>query len=473
MLFSSLVFLFIFLPLVIFCYYIIPKKARNLVLLIFSLFFYAYGEPKYIFIMILSISINYTMGLLVDMYRNRKGVIKALISLTVVLNISIIGYYKYANFLIVNLNEVLGSNYDFLNIVMPIGISFFTFQGLSYVIDVYRGDGKVQKNPLNVALYISLFPQLIAGPIVRYETIAEQINHRRETLSDFSYGIQRFILGLSKKVLIANTVGLIADEIFNTSLGDMSILLSWIGIISYTLQIYFDFSGYSDMAIGLGSMFGFKFLENFNYPYISTSITEFWRRWHISLGTWFRDYVYIPLGGNRVKTLRFLFNIFTVWFLTGLWHGANWNFILWGLYYGIILILEKMVLGKYIKKTPKVFQHIYTMFLVIIGWLLFRSETIVYAKEYLGVMFGVGDYEIINIKSLYYLIEYKYAFIVGILVSIPIYPYIMKKLENIKNKWTKILLRDYIKSVFLILLFLLCIMYLINSTFNPFIYFRF
>lgn len=473
MLFSSLVFLFIFLPLVIFFYYISPRKIRNLVLLIFSLFFYAYGEPKYIFIMLISISINYIMGILVDKYRSEKNIIRILMFLTVAMNISIIGYYKYADFLISNINEISSQNFQLLNIIMPIGISFFTFQGLSYVIDVYRKNGRVQKNPLNVALYISFFPQLIAGPIVRYETIAEQINFRQETLSDFSYGIERFILGLSKKVLIANTVGLIADEIFNTELGNMSVALSWIGIISYTLQIYFDFSGYSDMAIGLGSMFGFKFLENFNYPYISKSITEFWRRWHISLSTWFRDYVYIPLGGNRVKTVRFLFNIFIVWFLTGLWHGASWSFILWGLYYGVILIIEKVLLGKYLEKLPILFQHFYTVFLVIIGWVLFRSENILYAKDYLGVMFGLGDYPFINNKSLYYLIEYKFAFIVAILFSMPIYPYIAKKMECIKNKWVEIIVRDYLKAIILIFLFLLSIMYLINSTFNPFIYFRF
>ncbi len=473
MLFSSLIFLFVFLPLVILFYYISPRRVRNLVLLVFSLFFYAYGEPRYIFIMLLSISINYIMGFLVDIYRNHKNIIRFLMFLTVAMNISIIGYYKYANFLISNFNQIFNLNHDILNIIMPIGISFFTFQGLSYVIDVYREDGKVQRNPLNVALYISFFPQLIAGPIVRYETIADQIDSRQETLSGFSYGVERFIIGLSKKILIANTVGLIADEIFNMGLGNMSIVLSWIGIISYTLQIYFDFSGYSDMAIGLGSMFGFEFLENFNYPYISTSITEFWRRWHISLSTWFRDYIYIPLGGNRVKTSRFLFNIFIVWFLTGLWHGASWNFILWGLYYGLILIIEKMALGKYIKRMPKLFQHIYTIVLVMIGWVLFRSENIAHARDYLGIMFGMGNYQFINIKSLYYLIEYKYAFIIGILFSMPIYPYVIEKLNNIKTGWISILVRDYIKGVLLILLFLLCMMYLINSTFNPFIYFRF
>lgn len=473
MLFSSIVFLFIFLPTLIFVYYVSPRKIRNLVLLIFSLFFYGYGEPKYLTIMLLSITLNYIMGFLVHRYRKKTTLSHFIILLATIMNISILGYYKYANFILENINNIFNTSYNILEIVMPIGISFFTFQGLSYVIDVYKGQGEVQKNPLNVALYISLFPQLIAGPIVRYETVSEQINNRKETLEGFTYGIERFILGLSKKVLIANTVGLVADEIFSINPGEMSILLSWIGIISYTLQIYFDFSGYSDMAIGLGRIFGFKFLENFNYPYISRNITEFWRRWHISLGTWFRDYVYIPLGGNRVKTYRFLTNIVIVWFLTGLWHGAAWNFIIWGLYYGLILIIEKMFLGKIIENLPRFFQHIYTMILVVIGWLIFRTETISYGKDYLLTMFGFGNEVFVDSKSIYYILEYRFAFIVGILGSMPIYPYINRKFKNINTKWIRVLFIDYMKSLLLIFLFLLSVMYLLTSTFNPFIYFRF
>lgn len=473
MLFSSLIFLFVFLPSVILLYYISPRKLRNSVLLIFSLFFYGYGEPKYLIIMLLSIFVNYLMGLFVDKYRNEKKIARFIIFLSVFINLFIIGYYKYTNFIVENINQIFNSSLPLLNIVMPIGISFFTFQGLSYVIDVYRGDGKVQRNPFNVALYISLFPQLIAGPIVRYETVAEQIDDRTESLEGFSYGIERFILGLSKKVLIANNVGFIADEIFKLQTSDLSVILAWIGIISYTAQIYFDFSGYSDMAIGLGHMFGFEFLENFNYPYISRSITEFWRRWHISLSTWFRDYVYIPLGGNRVSKSKFLRNIFVVWFLTGLWHGAAWNFILWGLYYGFILVLEKMFVGEYIEKLKRPFQHIYTMFFVIIGWLLFRSETISYAKDYLMAMFGIGGQGLISSQGIYYLIEYKYLFIIAIIASIPVYPAIQKRLDKMSNSWIKVLIIDYVKPFFIIALFLLCIMYLINSTFNPFIYFRF
>lgn len=461
MLFSSLVFLFIFLPSVIFFYYISPKKLRNLVLLFFSLSFYAYGEPRYIFIMLLSIFMNYILGLLVDKYREEKQV-KFILALMVILNLSIIGYYKYSNFLIENINTIFNLDFNLLNIVMPIGISFFTFQGLSYVIDIYRKDGKVQRNPLNVALYISLFPQLIAGPIVRYETVADDLENRVETLDKFSIGIERFILGLSKKVLISNSLGLVADEIFNMQLADMSVVLSWVGILAYTIQIYFDFSGYSDMAIGLGKMFGFEFLENFNYPYISTSITEFWRRWHISLGSWFRDYLYIPLGGNRVSSIKFLRNILVVWFLTGLWHGSSWNFIAWGMYYGIILLIEKFLLGKYLEKMPKAFQHLYTMIFVIFGWVLFRSETLSFGIDYIRTMLGLNGNQLISQTTIYYLMEYKVAFIIAIITSMPIYPWLNKRFNL-----------QYIKPVFLIAMLTISVMYLITSTFNPFIYFRF
>lgn len=473
MLFSSLVFLFIFLPAVIFLYYISGKKLRNLVLLIFSLFFYAYGEPKYLLVMLASIAANYFLGLFVDKYRDEEKKAKFILTLAVVINLSIIGYYKYTNFLIQNANMIFKTSLPFMKIVMPIGISFFTFQGLSYVIDIYRGHGKVQKNPLNVALYISLFPQLIAGPIVRYETVAEQINDRKESIAAFSYGIERFILGLSKKVLIANSVGLIADEIFSTQISDLSVVLAWIGILAYTAQIYFDFSGYSDMAIGLGRMFGFEFLENFNYPYISRSITEFWRRWHISLSTWFRDYVYIPLGGNRVSNAKFLRNIFIVWFLTGLWHGAAWNFIAWGVYYGCLLIIEKLFIGKYIEKLWNPLQHIYTMFFVVLGWLFFRSDTLNYAIQYLTVMMGIRGQSILNSQALYYLFEYKFELIIAFFASFPIYPLIQHRIKNISVDWVRNLTINYVKPLVLIGLLLMCIMYLVNSTFNPFIYFRF
>lgn len=441
---------------------------RNIVLLAFSLFFYAYGEPKNILVMLFSIIINYIFGILVDKHREDKNS-KLILAFAVIINVLIIGYYKYSDFIIKNLNAIFKISIPLQHIVMPIGISFFTFQGLSYVIDIYRQDGKVQVNPLNVALYISFFPQLIAGPIVRYETVAEQIDNRKETLHDFNYGVERFILGLSKKVLIANTVGLIADEVFATPTKNLSTVLVWIGVFAYAMQIYFDFSGYSDMAIGLGRMFGFNFLENFNYPYISKSVTEFWRRWHISLSTWFRDYVYIPLGGNRVSKLKHFRNIFVVWFLTGLWHGASWNFILWGLYYGFILIIEKYFFAKYLKKMSTPIRHIYTMFLVLIGWLLFRAETMGQILAYLKVMFGLSDVAFINSQAIYYLKEYSFILILSILASLPIYPAIKKAMGTSGDT----IAGNCLKTATLTGMFLLSITYLVNSTFNPFIYFRF
>ena len=469
MLFSSLVFLFVFLPLVLFLYYVSPKKLKNFVLLVFSLFFYGYGEPRSLLIMVFSILLNYVLGLLINRFRSSKPKSYALLTLTAIGNLAVIGYYKYTDFFIENFNALFGLSIPLLHIIMPIGISFFTFQGMSYVIDVYREHGKAQKNPLNVALYISLFPQLIAGPIVRYETVAEQINERYVDVNKFTTGIERFILGLSKKVLIANSMGLIADQIFAVQASEHSVLLSWIGILAYTAQIYFDFSGYSDMAIGLGRMFGFEFLENFNYPYISKSITEFWRRWHISLGTWFRDYVYIPLGGSRVSKGKLIGNILAIWLLTGFWHGAAWNFIAWGLYFGLLLMLEKFVIGKHIQKLWKPLQHMYALLFIVLGWVLFRSESLSYALGYLASMFGLAGQPLIGNQALYYIAEYKFEFIAAIVASMPIYPMLQARMKD----YDAGLLINNIKYFVLIGLFGLCIMYLINSTFNPFIYFRF
>jgi alginate O-acetyltransferase complex protein AlgI len=473
MLFSSLIFLFVFLPMVLFIYYCAPKKLKNLVLLIFSLFFYGYGEPKSLFVMLFSIIMNYIFGLLVDRYRSSKSKAYTVLTLTAIGNLAVIGYYKYTDFFIENFNGIFGLSIPLLHIIMPIGISFFTFQGMSYVIDVYREHGKAQKNPLNVALYISLFPQLIAGPIVRYETVAEQINQRHVDIDKFTMGIEKFILGLSKKVLIANSMGLIADEVFAMKVPQLSVLLAWVGVLAYTAQIYFDFSGYSDMAIGLGRMFGFEFLENFNYPYVAKSITDFWRRWHISLSTWFRDYVYIPLGGNRVSKGKLIRNILLVWLLTGFWHGAAWNFIAWGLYFGLLLMLEKFVIGNYLKKLWRPLQHIYALLFIILGWLLFRAETLRYALDYFVVMFGLSGQQIISGQALYYLIEYKVEFIIAIVATMPVYPMLQERLINMKNKTLSITINYYVKHFILIALVGICIMYLINSTFNPFIYFRF
>ena len=352
MLFSSTVFLFFFLPVTVGIYYVLDRKFKNYWLLITSLLFYSWGEPKFIFVMLGSIFMNYLFALLVDKFRENKKAARFILTLTCIWNIGIFFVYKYLNFTIDNINHLFGQNIPLTNIVLPIGISFFTFQAMSYVIDVYRKNGKVQKNPFNVALYITFFPQLIAGPIVRYETVADEINFRKETLDDFYSGIKRFVVGLCKKLIISNSVAVIADFVFDTEdLTQISVLAAWAGAVCYTLQIYFDFSGYSDMAIGLGKMFGFHFNENFDYPYASASVSEFWRRWHISLGTWFRDYVYFPLGGSRVKSkARLVFNLFVVWMLTGIWHGASWNFVLWGVYFFVILAAEKQIGEKSLRR---------------------------------------------------------------------------------------------------------------------------
>ncbi|MBQ2581381.1 MAG: MBOAT family protein, partial [Ruminococcus sp.] len=376
MLFSSTVFLFLFLPAVLLLYYIAPRKARNLILFVFSLVFYAWGEPVYVFLMIGSTIVAYITGLLADKTKEgRKAwVPKVSLIVAVLWNMGLLLFYKYTDFFIINANNIFGFSIKELKLVMPIGISFYSFQTLSYVIDVYRGDVKAQKNYLTLGTYVALFPQLIAGPIVRYKDVAQQLAQRKETLSQFAEGVKRFSIGLGKKVLLANSIGALFDAISNTPQSEMSVTASWLGIIAYTFQIFFDFSGYSDMAIGLGKMFGFDFLENFNYPYISDSITEFWRRWHMSLSSWFRDYVYIPLGGNRKGKFRQCVNIMIVWFLTGFWHGANWNFMIWGVYFGIILLCEKLFLLGALKKIPKVIGHIYALILIVIGWGIFAYE---------------------------------------------------------------------------------------------------
>lgn len=366
MVFSSLIFLFFFLPAVLFCYYIVPTRfirARNMVLLLFSLFFYFYGEPKLIIMLVLSILMNYLFGLSM-----RSRYRKSLLIFCITANLTLLGVFKYLNFFIRTADGLLGLNIQLTSIVMPIGISFYTFQALSYVIDVYRREVPPQHDPFSLALYVSMFPQLIAGPIVRYHDVNEQLAVRSHSVAQFSDGISRFVFGLSKKVLLSNVFAQIADGIFAYQPAELSTAAAWLGAIGYTLQIYFDFSGYSDMAIGLGKMFGFTFLENFNYPYISRSVTEFWRRWHISLSTWFRDYVYIPLGGNRCSPARHICNLLVVWTLTGFWHGANWTFMAWGLYFGILLILEKKFLSRLIERLPMILRHVYALFFIIIGW---------------------------------------------------------------------------------------------------------
>lgn len=462
MVFSSLSFLFYFLPTILFLYYILPKKfryGRNFVLLIGSLFFYFVGEPKAIVVMLLSIFINYIGGIAVNSGGEKQR--KISLTIVVILNLTILFYYKYLMFIVGNLSKIFDFSVETKSIYMPIGISFFTFQGMSYVFDVYMKNAEVKKNPLDIALYISLFPQLIAGPIVRYKTVADEIDGRVETLDLFSTGVIRFIVGLSKKVLLANKFGIIADEIFKLNGNyNLSVPLSWFGVLMFALQIYYDFSGYSDMAIGLGKMFGFNFLENFDYPYISKSITEFWRRWHMSLGTWFRDYIYIPLGGNRVSVPRHILNMFIVWFLTGFWHGASWNYIIWGLYFFVFLVIEKYVFGNKFEKVPKIFRPLYALIVILVGWVIFKEENSFLLLKYLKAMFSVGLKPTIGGVT-YYLKEYYIEIFLGIIFSANI----LKAFEKGKKTIPAI-------SIYFILL-ILSIVSLFSSSYNPFIYFRF
>ena len=461
MVFSSITFLLYFLPLVLVVYYIVPKSIKNIVLLVFSLFFYFWGEPKYLSIMVFLIVFTYIGGLILNKFRDKKY-IKVILFGLVLGNLAALIYFKYIDFIIENVNLFLNRKIDLIGVILPIGISFYTFQTMSYLVDVYRGKVEVQKNLTNLAMYVSFFPQLIAGPIVRYIDIEKQLNDRVHTIEKFSNGIRRFIIGLTKKVLIANILGELIN-VFGTS-GDKTVLFYWMYAIANMLQIYFDFSGYSDMAIGLGKMFGFEFLENFNYPYIATSITDFWRKWHISLSSWFRDYVYIPLGGNRKGLKKQIINIVVVWFLTGLWHGANWNFIIWGVYFGIILIIEKLFLLKVLEKTPKIISRIYVLFVVLISFIIFSNENISILLENIKGLFNVSNGIISNV-SLYYFESYFVTFVVAAIASTGI----MNKLVEKCNK--KII--NIVEPVYLIVLLIVSISYIVDGSFNPFLYFRF
>jgi len=469
MLFSSTTFLYGFLTILIALYYPIKNiKIKNILLLIFSLIFYSWGEPKYIFLMISTVFAAYIFGILIDKNReNKKSKIYMILCITIILLVLFI--FKYLDFSINILNIFKRKDIDLFNLSLPIGISFYSFQILSYIIDLYRDKVKLQKNYMNLLLYVSFFPQLIAGPIVRYETIEEEINNRSVTLQDFINGFKRLIIGLSKKVLIANNVAVFCDYVYSNSLTGVGSSILWVAAICYTLQIYFDFSGYSDMAIGLGKMFGFNFLENFDYPYTATSITNFWRKWHISLSSFFRDYIYIPLGGNRVKKLKHIRNILIVWGLTGLWHGANYNYIFWGLYYGILLICEKFLLEKILNKIPNFGKHIYSLFLIIIGWVIFRIEDI----EILGiVLFNMFSFKKSNWINLFkenaLLLNTLPYIVIGIIFSFPIY----KKFKEIVDKSDSFIL-VLIEDLILGILFGLSIMYLVSNQYNPFIYFKF
>ncbi len=460
--FSSPGFIFLFLPVLFAVYFLIPAKlreVRNLALLLFSLFFYAWGEPIFVSLMLLSIFINYCCGL-VSVKHPRIG-----ITIAAAVGLGLFIYFKYTGLLLSSANNLFGLQIPVPEITLPIGISFFTFQGLSYVIDVARGDAPAQKNPLRVALYVSLFPQLIAGPIVRYQTVAQEISQRRESFDEAALGIRRFMLGLGKKMLISNAMGQIADKAFALADGQLTWDIAWLGSFAYTMQIYFDFSGYSDMAIGLGRVLGFHFLENFNYPYISKSITEFWRRWHISLSSWFRDYVYIPLGGNRCSKARWVFNLLFVWMLTGIWHGAAWNFMLWGLYFGILLLLEKLVLGKVLDKLPPICRWVYAFVLIMLGWVLFRAESLPQVAWYLKAMFtpSVGLHRL----TLYVLHQYHIELIIACIASIPIGRWLSQQ-ERARGGLLTLGVNLWAFAVFG-----LSIIWMISSSFNPFIYFRF
>ena len=466
MVFSSTIFLCVYLPLVLLGYYICPKKGRNLFLLIASLVFYAWGEPKYVFLMIFSILVNYIFGRLMDKNRGRQKRMKLLLVLSVVIDLGLLSVFKYTDFIITNVNAIFGANFDLLNIALPIGISFYTFQAMSYTIDVYRNDVRVQKNLIDFGMYITMFPQLIAGPIVRYADVQDQLADRSVTTADFSEGVMRFVVGLGKKVLLANQMGAVWSEIYALG-GDVSALMAWTGAIAYTFQIYFDFSGYSDMAIGLGRMFGFKFPENFRYPYQSVSITDFWRRWHITLSTWFKEYLYIPLGGNRRGLARQALNLLIVWSLTGFWHGAGWNFVMWGLYYFVILFIEKLFLLKALDKLPKFFRHVYALLLIIIGWVIFASDDVSVLLPYLGSMFGANG--AIGGMDVYTLLTKAVLLIICCIASTELPKKLFLSAAGAVNEKAAFTL----KSVLTIALLALSMILLIGDSYNPFLYFRF
>lgn len=462
MLFSSISFLYYFLPLVLLIYFAVPFRAKNLVLLLFSLLFYFYGERVYTLLLVGSALSGYVHGLLIDKFRG-KTLSKVFLASSVVTSLLLLGFFKYADFAVSNFNSLFGTEVGLLKLALPIGISFYTFQILSYTIDVYRGEAGVQKNPIKLMTYVTLFPQLIAGPIVRYTEVEKELSVRTHSVSDAAYGAGRFVLGLGKKVLIANALGEFC-ALFRES-ASPSVLYYWLYAIAFSLQIYFDFSGYSDMAIGLGRIFGFHFGENFNYPFISRSITEFWRRWHISLGTWFRDYLYIPLGGNRVKVVRWLINITVVWMLTGLWHGANWNFVLWGVYFAVFLVIEKLFLGKVLKKLPAFAAHFYLLFVVLLSFVLFNANSLSQCVSDLSAMFGFGSLPFSSAQTLYYLRSYAVLFVIAIVGATPLPKLIVKKLKADKS--------PVVVPLVLIALLVAVTAYLVDGGFNPFLYFRF
>lgn len=470
MLFSTMTFVFVFLPILLVLYFSFPRECRNLLLLLASIIFYVWGDPSYLPIIFLVIFISYFGAIIIDKLKKYK---KEVFIITIILDLSVLIYFKYFNFIVENISNIIfHTSLNLVDIVMPIGISFYTFQAISYVADVYKGECNVQKNIYNFALYICLFPQLIAGPIIKYHDIEKQITSREINFELVTSGVKRFIVGLSKKILIANTMGLIADKIFSQNPTDFQQYIAWFGAIAYSLQLYFDFSGYSDMAIGLGLIFGFKFAENFNYPYISRTITEFWRRWHISLSTWFKQYVYIPLGGNKMNKYITLRNLGIVFLLTGIWHGAAWNFVVWGIWHGFFIILEKGLNIKSFEEkhnTPyiKILQHAICLLIIIIGWVIFRADNMKYAFEYLMNMFGIFKATSDNFRYSFAFYANKTEIIIFIIAIICCTP-IFKKMTEVKNKYLMIIV-----NLWLLILFFFCTVKMANETYNPFIYFRF
>ena len=470
MLFSSMTFLFVFLPVTLAVYYLAPAQMRNLVMLAASLFFYAWGEPVYIILMLLSILMNYYCGLDIDGKRNSPQLARRSLIFAVAANVLVLGFFKYYGLIMETVNGTLPVDIPYRVLPLPIGISFYTFQALSYIVDVYRGEARAQKKFTWFASYICMFPQLIAGPIIRYVDIEEQLRQRSFGIVKFGRGAMFFIRGLAKKVVIANSIGTVYEQVMQLPVGTVSVLTSWVGCLAYAFQIYFDFSGYSDMAVGLGKMFGFEFRRNFHYPYVSKSITEFWRRWHISLSTWFREYVYIPLGGNRCGGQRNMVNLILVWALTGLWHGAEWNFLFWGLYYGVLLILEKQVWGALMDRLPGVIQHIYTFVLVMVGWVFFFSPDLGSALDYIGMMFGMGACALADRQAVFLLTTHWLLFLLCILGSSSIGWTILRAfMESYKKGRTQRIM----SCVIYMGIFLVSVAFLVTETFNPFLYFRF
>jgi alginate O-acetyltransferase complex protein AlgI len=450
------------------CYFIIPEKYikwRNLVLFLFSLVFYAWGEPVYICLMLFSTVFDYINGLLIEKFGVKTKGAKIVLIVSLLGNLGLLGVFKYTDFILGNINNLLGTSIPLLELALPIGISFYTFQTLSYTIDVYRGVVPAQHNIISFGAYVAMFPQLIAGPIVQFKTVAEELNHRVHNWGNFYIGVRRFCIGFTKKVFLANNIGFVWSEILS-NYANSSVLTLWLGLICFAFQIYFDFSGYSDMAIGLGRMLGFHYLENFNYPYVSKSITEFWRRWHISLGSWFRDYVYIPLGGNQKGFKRQIVNLSIVWLLTGIWHGASWNYVLWGIYYGILIIIEKLFLLKWLEKY-NISSHIYTLFLVLIGWGIFAIEDFSILTNYMSCLFGLGGLNVIDNQFIYYLQNYGVLLIICAIASVNYFSQGYSILKA-QRPWVKSL-----ENIFIIVVFVMSLAMLVNSTYNPFLYFRF